>query len=381
MKRKKFDFGWYRTHLLEGLRSERIGGYLTPQGMQSYARPGKRPVRGDLIGQSRQVYCLARGYLITGRARLAKAARRGAEVLIDVFMDDEDGGCYESVGPAGADLESGKTSYGNAHVAFGLSFAARATGDRRFTEAAWRSWEFLKGPMTDAHGGMLYGLRCDGGALPGRKSQNPIMHQFEGLLGLGDCDGCRTAHREAESLARFMCGRLLRREDHVLPEYYRDDWTATPGDEEGCVYIGHAFEWAFFLLMAVDRGFPRRYLAIAEKMMEAGIAAGYDPSDGGVFSEALPEGGLRRRFKSHWEQCEALRTMLRFALLHGRDDLWPYIEGVSEYIKGSFVRPATGMWWFSISEEGRPEPSGGSHRLDYHSLGLCAEVLRLSAFA
>lgn len=382
MTKTGFDFSWWKKHLLEGLKSDRISGLMTPQGLAvrkaRMRRQDPGSWKGGLISQCRQVYCLARGYMITGRKSLGSAASRGAECLLNSFVDPEYGGCCDTAGLNGQVFSDNKTAYSNSHVTFGLAFAARATGDIRFREAAQESAAFMRTHMVDEHGGMYCGLTRDLQPLPGRKSQNPLMHEFEGLLALGDLDGCQSAYRHAGTIARFVTTKLLRAKDHVLPEYFEDDWRVLPGRKQGKIFIGHAFEWAFFLLMAVERGFPRKYRRIAEKMMETGLRIGFDPEDGGIFSVGLPEGGLAARYKTWWEQCEALRVLLRFAIRHGRDDLWPQIHAIADYTRRAFINKRTNVWYFRVDEHGKRDPRGGLHRLDYHSLGLCAEIERLS---
>ncbi len=384
MKSAEIDFGWFENNLIRGLESDRINGYVTECGLQTCLPPGVRrdpdEMQGDIIGQARQLYCLSRGYMITGSDALRRALYANAECLLENFLDPEDGGCFESAGRAGKLHDERKTSYGNSHVALGLSYAARATGEAGFKTAARRSWEFLTTRMTDEFGGMHEAIDRTGAPLPGKKSQNPIMHHFEAMLSLGDCDGSQDAYIGAETAGKFMLNVLLRREDSVLPEYFRDDWSVLPGELGGCVYVGHMFEWAFFLLLASDRGLPRSWVSLAERFVEVGLEIGFDEDEGAINTELYPEGGVATDYRTFWEQCEAIRVMLRLALLHGRDDLWPFIRRVTEYIRTVFVS-ADGVWFFKVDNQGRRTPSEGMHRVDYHTLGLCAEVMRLSRYA
>jgi len=383
MPRSRFDFKWFKDHLVAGFLSDRVEGSLGPEGcLMSYwemRRSPKGSRRSHVIAQSRAVYDLARGYQLTGKRELLRRAQRAGRFLIDRFLDREYGGYYEMVGADGEVIDSDKRSYGNTHVVFGLSHLARATGDAEYRREAFRSWDFIKEHLADERGGMIYGLKRDLSPAKGHKSQNPIMHVFEGLLGLGDLDGARHIYKEAEGISRFMIDVLLG-DDYVLPEYYTDDWGVLPGKKGGQVFVGHAFEWAYFLAMAADRGFPARYLKIAERMIEKGLEIGYDRSDGCVFSYTFPEGPLASRDKSYWEQCEALRAMLHFAILRGRDDLWPYIDAIAEGIRDKFIDGRTHAWRLAVKGDGTPVPERGWLKLDYHAIGLCAEVMRLARY-
>lgn len=376
-----YDFNWFGKHLKSGLESDRIGGYVTRWGIASdiaeeaVANPGD--IRGNLIGQSRQLYCLSRGYRISGSRKLRTALDANARVLLDRFMDRSDSGCFESVSLDGIIHDERKTSYGNAHVAFGLASAARATGNAEYLAAALASRRFVETVLTDEHGGMYGAVDRDGRPLDEAKTQNPIMHHFEGMLALADCDGQGEVRGSLQAAGSFMLERLRRPNGGVVPENYRDDWTVLPGPEGGAVFGGHMFEWAFFLLEASGRGLPREWVAAAEELVARGLEIAFDDADGGIHSVLYPEGGVSSGYKTFWEQCEAVRVMLRLALLYGREELWPYIHRITEYIRRTFVRD-DGVWYFMVRDDGTRVPVEGSHMLDYHTIGLFAEAERLS---
>lgn len=79
-------------------------------------------------------------------------------------------------------------------------------------------------------------------------SQNPIMHLFEAILAFGALDGMGYMFREAEKIADFVLSKLVRQDDHILPEIYTSDWMEEQAEKGRRIDIGHAFEWALSLV-------------------------------------------------------------------------------------------------------------------------------------
>ena len=73
---------------------------------------------------------------------------------------------------------------------------------------------------------------------------------------------------------------------------------------------------------AVEIGLPEIYLDQAARFIDYGLQIGFDSEEGGIYSPASPE-GIATDHKGWWEQCEATRALMRFAVGHNREDLWP----------------------------------------------------------
>ena len=199
------------------------------------------------------------------------------------------------------------------------------------------------------------------------------MHLFEALLALGDLEGMECVHRDARGVSDFVVRRLCRQSDSRLPEVYTLDWEELPEGEGGRLDLGHAFEWAYLLSSAVERGLPEAYLTQADAFLDYGLLLAYDPKDGGIRSPASPDGRRVSSTKGWWEQCEAIRALMHFAILRGRRELLDPLQHVVDFVKHTYVDPDHGGWYASPKSRNK----GSEWKVDYHVVGMCREAIRL----
>jgi mannose-6-phosphate isomerase len=384
---ERIDAAWFRTFLLEDLLPHWLTGAVTDEGLflpqldRRWQPCGER--FGGLVSQTRLLYNFAVGYDLTGDQRYLDAVDAGARFLVERFRDPEHGGFYSEVLPGGAVRNSDKDSYGHAFAIFGLAHAYRVTRVDAFKAALIETWEILTDRFADTHGGMVRRMSRDFRPMDDRRSQNPLMHLFEALLAAGET--VPAMYRNAERLAEFVIGRLVKTEDGRvrLPEWYSLDWEELPADAGGTVDVGHQLEWAWLLSNAVERGLPASYLDVATGLLAFGLDAGYDRRHGGLLSPAQPDGKLieGRSRKGWWEQCELVRALLHHAALRGRDDLREPLEQSVRFIRERFVDHEYGGWLPAENRgDGPPQPQrkGDPYKVDYHVVGMCAEAVRLA---
>ncbi len=380
-----FDFGWFRTHLVEELLPIWIDKAPTGSGLflphfDRRWRPGAETY-GTLVSQSRLLYNFSVGWELTGEERYRKAVEDGARFLIDKFRDREKGGWFWAVDGEGRVADDMKDSYGHAFTIFGLGHAARCLNDPSLAGTAREVWSVIQERFADGRGGIYRHMDREFAPRDEPRSQNPIMHLFEALLALGDAPGQEAAHRDAQALGGFVLGRLLRKADGILPEVYDEEWRELSTENGGRIDVGHQFEWAFLLSSAVERGLPAEWLEIAEKLLDNGLRLGYDPDEGGIFSPATSEGQVTAGRKSWWPQCELVRTLMHFAVLRRRGDLWEPLAQTVRLLRERFLDPAYGGWYPEAGPGLDPEQlhKGSPFKVDYHNVGMCAEAIRLAA--
>jgi mannose-6-phosphate isomerase len=213
-----------------------------------------------------------------------------------------------------------------------------------------------------------------------QNTQNPMMHLFEALLALHDATGSKEVLRDAQAHADNIFTKLFDAREGRLPELYDRDWKAAPPEQGGYFELAHQFEWAFLLSHAVEKGFPKRYLAIGQRLLNYGMRVGYDKEDGGVFSRGDYQANAVRGPKGWWEQCESLRTMMHYAALRGRKDLWPAFDQTLELAKKNLIDPEYGGWYYSYDPKAATQRTGkgGVWQVGYHVCGMYREALRLA---
>ncbi|MAT78812.1 hypothetical protein CMK14_27255 [Candidatus Poribacteria bacterium] len=230
----------------------------------------------------------------------------------------------------------------------------------------------------DRYGGLKATMTHDFKERTEPNSQNPIMHLFEAILAFGALDGMDYMFREAEKIADFVLSKLVRQDDHILPEIYTSDWMEEQVEKGRRIDIGHAFEWAFLLSEAVEIGLPETYLDQAARFIDYGLQIGFDSEEGGIYSPASPE-GIATDHKGWWEQCEATRALMRFAVGHNREDLWLPLGKTIDFIQQNFVDPEHRGWFMSAGDGGTVhwQNKGNEYKVDYHVVGMCMEAIRL----
>ena len=377
VSREPLDLQWFRTHLLEGIlpcwlrHAVTQTGYLHPHLDQEWQPTGKR--YASLVSQTRLIYNFCVGYELTRDPAYRQALEAGTHFLAEHFWDPKHGGWFSACNPDGSTLREEKDCYGHAFAIFALAHVTRITGEKAWREAATKTWELLQTHFQDSYGGFTSSMTRDFQERSQTKSQNPLMHLFEALLALGDLEGMESIHRDAQRVSDFVVGKLCRQSDRRLPENYSLAWEELPEEEDGKLDLGHAFEWAYLLSSAVERGLPEAYLTQAEAFLDYGLLLAYDPDDGGIRSPASPDGQRVASTKGWWEQCEAIRALMHFAILRGRRELVEPLQHVVDFVKLTYVDPTHGGWYASSSSRNK----GSEWKVDYHVVGMCREAIRL----
>ncbi len=377
------DAEWFRSALLgeaahwrEAAATE--SGFFQPF-LDRRWRPKPRQY-GTLVSQCRQMFVMARGYELSGEQAYLTALRKGADFLLSNFRDQEYGGWFWSISPSGQVLDAAKDTYGHAFVLFGLAHAARVTGDTRYRDAALRTWAEMKLRLRYSSGFFKPRTTRDYSRIEWVNSQNPMMHLFEALLALYDATGSKTILLEAEEHAARIFTRLYQDRPGYLPENFDADWRPLAPAARGYIEMGHQFEWAFLLSEGVSRGLPPRFLQTGRRLLEYGMKA-YDADSGGIFSRGDYDGTVQRGAKEWWQQCESLRTMMHYAALRDRADMWPTFDRSLAFVKRHFIDAEYGGWfrYYDPAEPpGKRDTSKGSDWLvGYHVTGMYWEALRL----
>lgn len=387
MKRKtEFDWTWFSSHVVELLdliyrKTNTVDGLFHPHFDDRWHK--KDLSKRTLVSQSRLIYNFAQGFLITGEKRYREAVEKGAQVLTTYFKDRTYGGYFWSCDRDGRIHGTRKDCYGHAFVIFALAHAALATGRKDFADEAMNVWRDTKKGFRDRFGGYRWDLDRRFKEINGRHSQNPMMHLFEALLALLQVEGMDSLQEDAWDIADFVLSRLRRSSDGLLPEFYDKSWKEIPAEAGGNIDVGHAFEWAFLLSRSCEQGLPECWTETGETFLESGLRLGYDKDGGGVFSPASPDGKSVRKVKGWWEQCEAARAFLHYAVLRGRKDLWDPLNKTMIFIKEKMIDPVNKGWYTFLKEgeDHRKQDKLDHWKLHYHAVGLCSEAIRLKGLA
>jgi mannose/cellobiose epimerase-like protein (N-acyl-D-glucosamine 2-epimerase family) len=159
------------------------------------------------------------------------------------------------------------------------------------------------------------------------------------------------------------------------------EWEPLPIEQGGLVNVGHQFEWAYLLSAAAERGLPAEWLVPARRLLDYGLLFGLDSSTGGVIGSTTYDGKPLSVEKGWWEQCEAIRALLRHTTAHGRADAKDPLARLIRFVQDRFVDTTFGGIYSNIEEvptDSIPD-KGSPWKVDYHTVGMCVEALRLTS--
>lgn len=381
----KVDEEWHRRALVEGHLSRWLAvapsdnGILHVTASRTWQTGPEKTA--DLTSQSRLVYVLLSGYEITGDRRYLDIARQGADFIVQKFHDPANGGFFQRVDASGHPVDSAKHTYGHAFAIFALAHAFRVTKDERYREAATAAWQMVNLKLRDGEGGFHREASSDFAPSPSQRTQNPVMHLFEAMLALHEATGSPIALEGARSIGNFVTRRLLRGTADggaYIAEWYDAKWEPLRTKEEGgYIDLGHQFEWAYLLNAAAYQGVSGIYEAVAERVLNYAVKTGYDELAGGTFRAVYPDGTVARE-KGYWQQSECLRTLMRFAVLYGKKDLWRRYEQTLELVKDEFIDTANGGWRLSAKSACERSACADVQPDAYHMTAMHQEALALS---
>jgi cellobiose epimerase len=418
------DRQWVKKNLLE-LNEHWMTASVMPNGfiqenLDRQWKPWGTQREASLNGQGRQLHTLVEGYEYSHDKRFLDAVTKAADFLMKMH-DDQYGGYFNRTTPELKVLDETKTGYVSFTI-FPLANAYRVTKDPRYEKAAMQSFhevlakmrdgQFFKsglkrdfsGPEASAYGGRE--SRGGGGAgvargAPGsgapaggpgagrgglgRHSLN--VHMFEAFLALYEATKSKEVWDEITAEMAAM-EKLYDYDLGYLPEGYDENWkpmaAATPNGSAR-LNTGHLFEWASLFSKAVELGADPKFIQLGSRSIDLGLKNGYNEAVGGL-------GGVDAQGKATqmlwWPQCEVLKATARYAILHGRTDLWKYFDKTLAFVKTNYLDTEDGGWFEDVIP-GTPREAGGEHAFikgsvdgpewgSYHQTTMLTDLLHLS---
>ena len=325
-----------------------------------------------LMVQARQIYVFSHAHLLGWHPDARELAARGVEHLVARYRNaDGRPGFVFSLTPSGRVADGKRDTYGHAFVLMALGWYARATGDTQAISIARETVEFIDATLSDVHGAFV-------DAQPRSdllKRQNPHMHLFEGFLALYGGTGDVSFLKRAEHLHDLCLHRLFRSETGILAEYFRDDWTALPGETGRIWEPGHHFEWAWLLHLFADAA-NRPVAPEALSLIERATAEGFN-TDGRIYDELLDDGSVLKNSTRAWPLTEATKAGVARAE-HG-DVVGRHLakRALVSLFTTFLGQPWRAGWTDHVTAEGAPIVDYAPASTLYHAFLAIAEANRL----
>ena len=358
------DPDWVQKTLVGGLLDYWLKASVMPSGfiqenLDREWKPWGTQREASLNGQGRQLYCMAMGYELTKRPDYLDAVHKCADFLIKM-RDPQYGGYFNRTTPDLKVIDDTKTGY-TSFTIFPLAHIARITGEKKYADEAMKSWHEVSTKMRD--GQFFYNSmkRDFSGTAPmnignpsGVRNQTPNgfaarrhglnVHMFEALLALYETTRDKAVWQEIETEMEAMA-KLYDHERGYLPEGFDENWKAL---EPKTYNVGHLFEWPSLFSRAVELGADPKFIELGNRSIDTALKAGLDKETGGVWMNANVSGGPARKYMIWWTECETIKVTARYAILHGRSDLWPVFDRCLEFVRTNYFDREHGGWFEGV---------------------------------
>lgn len=375
-----------------------------------------------IISQSRAIYMNVEAYRTadaSAKPRFKAAVQKGADYLLSQAVDPQvydgkPGGMWWGLQIDGTSppthttqifgtLPRNKDAYGQVQAIFALANAWSVTGDADHLNGAFAQlnvWNTQFADTAAGAGAFLPTATENYAQRVGTRNVDYMTHALEALLAIHDLTPAADPRRSAlaaqiTDMGNFITTRMYRDATGsttmgYLPWYYDGQWNPSTTAGQRFITPGHNLEVAFLLSRAVERGFNSAWLGVANKLIAFAIRYGYDdnptsPTYGAVRYEELNFDGTPFNATPDnlvwWQTSEAARTLLHFAQVRGRADLWDEFDASFAFIRNRFMDSTYGGWYQSLSPATLAPTNTNKGTVwtgGYHESMLYAEMLRLN---
>jgi len=379
--KKHVDHEWLRTSLVNGLTDYWLKASIMPNGfiqenLDRQWKPWGEQREASLNGQGRQLYSMAIGYEMSNKDKAyLDGVTRAADFLLKM-RDAQHGGFFNRTTPDLKVIDDNKTGF-TSFAIYSLATVARVTKNPKYEAAAMQAFREVRDKMRDGpfltatrnrdfsapaargggggaakgggggKGGAPDGPQAakGGGGFGGQSGHNLNVHMFEALLGLYDATKSKEVWDEITAELVAM-EKLYDYENGFLPEGFDADWKPSgrggAGGGAGRANTGHMFEWASLFSRAVELGADPKFVELGSRSIDLGLKNGYNEAVGGL-------GGVNAAGQPTqmlwWPQCEVLKATAHYAILRGRNDLWPVFDKTLAFVKANYFDTKEGGWF------------------------------------
>jgi hypothetical protein len=148
---------------------------------------------------------------------------------------------------------------------------------------------------------------------------------LEGLLELYRATRDNQIHADILKLLEYCNGQVP------------DQIGAIPEDGSRNTDFGHQVQLAYLLSLAVQEGFPRKYLSVGGKFMDYAIEFRH-PSSG----EGLPDAS--ESSEVGFSEFEFLRALLRYYAMHGHQEYLELILAIQKNVQNTTIGSGETRW-------------------------------------
>jgi len=300
------------------------------------------------------------------------AARQGLDFLAKKLWDQTNGGFFWSVDDLGIPTAGqggndggAKQEYGNGFAVFAAAAVFQLTRDPAALELAKKGFLWYDEHGHDSlHGGyheiLTSAGQPDTNALPAvggewnGKTMNSSIHMLEALTSLYQVWPDARVKVRLQEMFDLLRDKVVADPGYLI-QFFRADWQPRLGDDS----YGHDVETSYLLVEAAAAlGIPddERTWAVARKIVDHALSAGWDVSRGGLYDSGGIAGGHYSAVRNWWVEAEMLNALL---LMHehfgqAQPQYWNAFLVQWNWIQQHGIDRLHGGWWPRVNNDGTP---------------------------
>ena len=331
------------------------------------------PANKRLVTQARTLWFFSRlANSDYARREYLEAARHGYAFLSDRMWDQEFGGFYWEVDPAGrAVTVSEKRTYGQAFGLYALTEYAIVSDDLSARAKAQELFELMDNAAHDTvHGGYRDICRRDWSPASNVKRMNTHLHLLEALMRFFDLTREPIVKERILELIFINSNAVVRKNLGACTDRYLENWQPLRGPKYDRVSYGHDVENVWLLAEACkSAAVPDSLLMdLYRTLFSYALQYGYDHENGGFYDSGPFYAPADRREKIWWVQAEGLIAALQMYRLSGQEVYWNCFSRTLHWIVHQQADWARGDWYERIDGDGKAAGvKAGPWKSPYHN--------------
>ena len=356
----------------------------------SVFHPGQR----HLVSSCRMVFIFCKAYQLFGEQQYLDRARHGIDYILKFHWDAERKGYNWT-------LQEGHQPDDQTNHCYGLAFVILA-----FSAAFELAIEDTKEQITKAYALMeqhlwdeSIGLYADEASpdwseVNAYRGQNANMHCCEALIAAYEATGHQGYLERAYVIAQAITLDLTDKSEGLIWEHFKKeesgtlsiDWEYNKEDPNNLYrpwgfQPGHQTEWAKLLLTLHEHKPESWMVEKAKALFDRALDICWDSQHGGIFYGFAPDGSICDDDKYFWVQAETFAAAARLEAITGDSIYADWYQRIWQYCWDHMIDHQYGAWYRLLTADNKKysdEKSTAGGKCDYHSIGACWDVLRIT---
>ncbi|MDJ0918160.1 MAG: AGE family epimerase/isomerase [Woeseiaceae bacterium] len=349
--------------------------------------PGQR----HLVSSCRMVFNFCKAFELFRDADYLNTAKHGLDYIRERHWDPAREGYNWTLNDGHVADDQTNHCYGLAFVMLSASAAYEAGLDGARTDIE-RAWSIMETRLWDASNGLYADeATADWSETDAYRGQNANMHSCEALIAAFEATGEERYLERAYDLARLVTIELADKSDGLIWEHFTSDlsidWEYNKDDPKNLYrpwgfQPGHQAEWAKLLLTLHGHRSEEWMVERAVQLFDRALKVCWDDEHGGILYGFAPDGTICDPDKYFWVQAESFAAAARLYRQTGDEKYSDWYRRIWQYAWGHMIDHDYGAWYRVLTRDNRKysdQKSTAGGKCDYHTIGACWDVLRISA--